>query len=85
MGLKLNNDIGPGLEPDQYNKINNEEDKILTVKDIGNYLKFSKSTVYKLISEDNLPATKIGGTWIIRKSKLNKWLDEREYRPANRN
>ena len=55
------------------------DENILTIKETARYLKMSVSTVYKLILEKNLPATKVANKWRIKKSKLDKWIDEREY------
>lgn len=54
-------------------------ENILTIKEAARYLKMGTSTVYKLILEKNLPATKVANKWRIKKSKLDKWMDEREY------
>ena len=54
-------------------------ENILTIKDTAEYLKMSNSTIYKLIMEGNLPAAKVANKWRIRKSKLDQWIDEREY------
>lgn len=51
---------------------------IVTAKELGQYLKLSESTIYKLASGGDLPGFKIGDSWrfdmeevlkIIRKSK----------------
>ncbi|MFC1563129.1 helix-turn-helix domain-containing protein [candidate division KSB1 bacterium] len=55
------------------------EENILTIKETANYLRMSDSTIYKLILEGNLPATKVANKWRIRKSKLERWIDEKEY------
>ena len=59
------------------------EEKILTIKEAAQYLKMSKSTIYKLILEENLPATKVANKWRIKNSKLDKWVDELEYNKIN--
>jgi len=55
------------------------EENIFTLKETAQYLKISNSTIYKLIFEENLPATKVANKWRIKKSKLDKWIDEKEY------
>ena len=55
------------------------DEKILTIKETAKYLRMSASTIYKLILEGNLPATKVANKWRIKKSKLDKWIDEKEY------
>ena len=36
---------------------------IVTVKEVKNFLKFSESTIYKLISTGEIPAFRIGDSW----------------------
>ena len=54
-------------------------ENILTIKETAQYLRMSTSTVYKLILGANLPATKVANKWRIRKSRLDEWIDEKEY------
>ncbi len=36
---------------------------IVTAKDVGQYLKLSESTIYKLASNGEIPGFKIGDSW----------------------
>jgi excisionase family DNA binding protein len=36
---------------------------IVTAKEVGQYLKLTESTIYKLVSEGNLPGFRIGKSW----------------------
>ncbi|MBM4351897.1 MAG: helix-turn-helix domain-containing protein [Deltaproteobacteria bacterium] len=36
---------------------------IVTARELGQYLKLSESTIYKLSSDGNLPGFKIGDSW----------------------
>jgi excisionase family DNA binding protein len=36
---------------------------MVTAKELGQYLKLSESTIYKLASEGDLPGFKIGDSW----------------------
>ena len=36
---------------------------IVTAKEVGEYLKLTESTIYKLASEGELPCFKIGKSW----------------------
>lgn len=55
------------------------KENILTIKDTAAYLKMGKSTIYKLILRGDLPAAKVANKWRIRKSRLDKWIVEKEY------
>ena len=37
--------------------------RIVTAKELGDYLKLSDSTIYKLASEGEIPGFKIGDSW----------------------
>jgi len=56
---------------------------IVTARELGQYLKLSESTIYKLASGGNLPGFKIGDSWrfdmeeiveMIKKAKQGKTL-----------
>lgn len=36
---------------------------IVTAKEVGQYLKLTESTIYKLVSEGELPGFRIGKSW----------------------
>ena len=50
------------------------EDKVLTVKDLCEYLKFSEKTVLNLLNTGEIPGRKLGGSWRILKSEIDKYL-----------
>lgn len=45
-----------------------EQDIIMTLAEVAEYLKMSSSTVYRLARQGKVPGRKIGGTWRDRKS-----------------
>ena len=53
-----------------------EDDKILTIREVAEYLRLAEKTVYRLVSEDKLPGFKVGGAWRFRKIDIDKWIDE---------
>lgn len=52
----------------------NQEDQVMTVKEVSEYLRLAESTVYKLASEGKLPGRKVGGTWRFSRKGLEDWL-----------
>lgn len=42
-------------------------DEILTVQEVADYLKISRSTIWRWCNEGTLPAFKIGRSWRIRR------------------
>jgi excisionase family DNA binding protein len=50
------------------------KEEILTVKELCDYLKLTKKTVLRLLNTGEIPGRKIGGSWRILKSELDKYL-----------
>jgi len=51
-----------------------DPDEILTIEDLSEYLKVSKSTLYKLAQEGILPGSKVGKHWRFHKDTVVEWL-----------
>jgi excisionase family DNA binding protein len=49
-------------------------ESLLTVKQVADYLKIDKFTVYRLIVQGKLPAYKVGGQWRLNRKMLERWL-----------
>jgi len=49
-------------------------DDIMTMDELAEYLKISKSTLYKLAQDDKLPGTKIGKRWRFHKDAVDAWV-----------
>jgi excisionase family DNA binding protein len=49
-------------------------DKIMTIPEVANYLKLSKSKVYYLVGRRKIPHMRIGRNVRIRESDLLKWM-----------
>ncbi|HWO41823.1 MAG TPA: helix-turn-helix domain-containing protein [Candidatus Eisenbacteria bacterium] len=47
---------------------------LLTVKQVADYLKIDKFTVYRLVTQGKLPAYKVGSQWRFNKKMLDRWL-----------
>lgn len=47
---------------------------VLTIDDLADYLKISKSTLYKLAQEGALPGQKIGRHWRFHRDAVDQWL-----------
>ncbi|MDO9566988.1 MAG: helix-turn-helix domain-containing protein [Candidatus Desulfaltia sp.] len=50
------------------------EDRWLSVDDIAAYLGIKRDTVYRWISERNMPGHKIGRLWKFRKEEIDEWV-----------
>lgn len=53
------------------------DDDIMTMDELAEYLKISKSTLYKLAVESKLPGQKIGKRWRFHRGAIDDWLRQR--------
>lgn len=52
------------------------EDRLMTVKQIAEYLSLNERTVLKLVTEGTVPGVKLGSQWRFRKAMIDAWLDD---------
>ena len=50
---------------------------VLTIDELSEYLKISKSTLYKLAQEGSIPCQKVGKHWRFHKDAVDEWLRQR--------
>lgn len=53
-------------------------DRLMTVKDLTEYLQLSQSSIYQLIRKSSIPVMKIGRQWRFRKEEIDKWLGQKQ-------
>ncbi len=59
---------------------------VLTVGEVADYLRVSRSTVFRLLKQKELPAFKVGRVWRFNVQQIDRWRAEREIRtPRHRN
>ena len=46
----------------------------MTMDELAEYLKISKSTLYKLAQDNKLPGQKIGKRWRFHKDTVGRWV-----------
>ena len=51
-----------------------EPGDILTIDELADYLRISRSTLYKLAQEGRVPCQKVGRHWRFRKQAIDRWL-----------
>jgi len=54
------------------------ETNFLNVKEVSTFLKLSALTIYKYIAGKKLKAIHFGGRYLIEKSSLDKFIEERK-------
>ncbi len=59
-----------------------QNDQIMTLREVAQYLGLHVMTVYKLTREGRVPAAKIGGQWRFKRDILESWLEAQMHRHA---
>jgi excisionase family DNA binding protein len=50
--------------------------EVMNVEQAARYLGVSPDTLYKYLSEGKLPAFKLGNRWRLKKSTLDRWMEQ---------
>ena len=50
--------------------------KLMTVKEVADYLRVTEKTIYRLLKRGSIPATKVGHQWRFNKASIDKWLQQ---------
>ncbi|MGE5406444.1 MAG: helix-turn-helix domain-containing protein [Methanosarcina sp.] len=53
-----------------------ENDKIMTLEEVAEYLRLTPQTIYSWAQEKKIPAVKLGKEWRFKKSLIDKWFDD---------
>lgn len=48
----------------------------MTIDELSEYLRISRSTLYKLAQEGRVPCKKVGRHWRFRKRAIDRWLEQ---------
>lgn len=56
----------------------NPETEMMTIRELGTYLKMPEKTLYRLAAEGKVPGFKVGASWRFRKSEIDKWIEKQE-------
>ena len=62
---------------DQGLQMDESKDTVLTIDQLAEYLKLSKSSLYHLARRGEIPGQKIGRHWRFHKVAIDKWLGQR--------
>lgn len=58
--------------------------EIMTVGELAEYLKVSRTTIYMLAQQGSIPGNKVGKSWRFHKDAIDEWLRTRS-RKVKRN
>jgi excisionase family DNA binding protein len=50
------------------------QENLLTTAQVAEYLKVDKFTVYRLVTQKNIPAFKVGNQWRFNREMIDAWL-----------
>jgi excisionase family DNA binding protein len=50
------------------------QENLLTTAQVADYLKVDKFTVYRLVTQKNIPAFKVGNQWRFSRDMIDAWL-----------
>lgn len=51
-------------------------ERLLTLKEVSEYLNINRMTVYRLAQSGRIPASKVARVWRFKRQKIDQWLDE---------
>lgn len=55
-----------------------EKNKFMTLKELCQYLKIPKPTLYMLLGKRRIPAAKVGRQWRFNKESIDQWMADKE-------
>jgi excisionase family DNA binding protein len=55
---------------------------VFTIDELAEYLKISKSTLYKLAQMGTVPGQKVGKHWRFHKDAIDHWLGKQSAEPT---
>ncbi|MDY6917516.1 MAG: helix-turn-helix domain-containing protein [Chloroflexota bacterium] len=57
--------------------------RLMNTGEVAKYLRVSRSLIYRMAREGQIPALKVGRKWLFRKETIEQWLSEREDLPIH--
>ncbi|MBC7189434.1 helix-turn-helix domain-containing protein [Candidatus Aerophobetes bacterium] len=52
-------------------------EKLMTIKEVAEYLQLEEHTVYKMARKGEIPAFKIAGQWRFKREMIEEWLKQK--------
>ena len=49
-------------------------DNLLTIKEVADYFRVGRNTIYRLLAQKRLPAFKVGNQWRFQGKMIESWL-----------
>ena len=61
-----------------------ESREVMNVRQASQYLGISPDTLYRYITEGEIPAFKLGNRWKLRKTILDRWMERKMSQATSR-
>lgn len=55
-----------------------DKDKFLTAKELCQYLKIPRISLYRFLKLGQIPGAKVGRQWRFNRESIDKWMAEKE-------
>ena len=62
-----------------------ESPEVMNIRQASEYLGISPDTLYKYVSEERIPAFKLGNRWKFKKTILDSWMERKSTMGEGRN
>ena len=59
-----------------------ESREVMNIREAAQYLGISADTLYKYVSEEKIPAFKLGNRWKFKKTILDAWMERQSTNAA---
>jgi excisionase family DNA binding protein len=54
--------------------------RVMTVNELADFLRVHRSTVYRLLKTNSLPAFRVGSDWRFNTETVNEWMSRKQAR-----
>jgi excisionase family DNA binding protein len=61
-----------------------ETREVMDIRGASEYLGVSRQTLYKYVSEEKIPAFKLGNRWKFKKTLLDRWMETQSAQSEHR-
>jgi excisionase family DNA binding protein len=58
-------------------RVMSDSPEVMNIRQASEYLGVSPDTLYKYVSEDKIPAFKLGNRWKFKKALLDRWMENK--------
>ena len=52
-------------------------ERLMTIKELAEYLQLEEHTIYKMARKGEIPAYKVAGQWRFKKEIIEEWLEQK--------